>query len=56
MKIVKQFWKQDFPGIYFKILETGKVKSGDEFEQIKSCPENLTIAEVYRQKRIKKGM
>ncbi|MCF2874482.1 MULTISPECIES: MOSC domain-containing protein [unclassified Tenacibaculum] len=56
MKIVKQFWKQDFPGIYFKILETGKVKSGDEFEQIKSCPENPTIAEVYQQKRVTKGM
>ncbi len=56
MKIVKQFWKQDFPGVYFKVIQAGKVKAGDFFEKIKSCSENLTIAEVYENKRTKKGM
>ncbi len=55
MKIVKQFWQQNLPGVYFKILQTGLVKSGDKFTQIKSCPQNPTIAEVYKEKRIQKN-
>jgi len=51
MKIVKQFWQQNLPGVYFKILQTGSVKSGDKFEQIKSYPQNPTIEEVYKSKR-----
>ncbi|TXD49776.1 MOSC domain-containing protein [Polaribacter sp. IC073] len=47
MKIVKQFWNTTFCGVYFKVLQTGFVKSGDEFVQIKSCPENPTIADLY---------
>ncbi|WP_299135859.1 MOSC domain-containing protein [uncultured Tenacibaculum sp.] len=53
MKIVKQFWQQNYSGIYFKVLETGFVKSGDQFTQIKSCTDAKTIAEVYNEKRIK---
>lgn len=56
MKIVKQFWNTTFSGIYFKVLQTGFVKTGDAFEQTKSCPENPTIAEVYQGKRARKGM
>ena len=56
MKIVKQFWNTTFCGVYFKVLQTGFVKEGDVFEQIKSCPENSTIAELYVAKRIAKGM
>ncbi|WP_298882805.1 MOSC domain-containing protein [uncultured Polaribacter sp.] len=56
MKIVKQFWNTTFCGVYFKVLQTGFVKAGDVFEQIKSCPENPTIAELYVAKRIAKGM
>lgn len=56
MKIVKQFWQQDFPGVYFKVLQTGHVQTGDVFELVKKCAENPTIAEVYREKRSKKGM
>ncbi|MDO6812733.1 MOSC domain-containing protein [Tenacibaculum soleae] len=54
MKIVKQFWKQNLPGAYFKIIQTGFVKKGDEFKLIKSCPENPTITEVYKLKRVEK--
>ena len=56
MKIVKQFWKESKCGVYFKVLQTGYVKAGDTLEQIKSCPDNKTIAEVYEEKRIAKGM
>ncbi|TDQ22001.1 MOSC domain-containing protein [Tenacibaculum caenipelagi] len=51
MKIVKQFWQQDFPGVYFKILQTGFVNVGDELKIIKSCRHNPTISEVYQSKR-----
>ena len=56
MKIVKQFWQQDLPGVYFKVLKTGFVKVGDKFEQLKSCKENPTITEVYQQKRAENGI
>lgn len=56
MKIVKQFWNTTFSGVYFKVLQTGFVKSSDEFEQIKSCAENSTIAEVFQMKKGTKGM
>lgn len=46
MKIVKQFWNTTFCGVYFKVLQTGFVKTGDIFEQIRSCPENPTIADL----------
>ena len=56
MKIVKQFWNTTFCGVYFKVIQTGFVKAGDVFEQLKSCPENPTIAELYVAKRVAKGM
>lgn len=56
MKIVKQFWNTTMCGVYFKVIQTGFVKAGDEFEQIKSCPENPTIAELYIEKRKSKGL
>tara|TARA_R110002049_G_scaffold74988_11_gene193213 strand:+ start:12189 stop:12746 length:558 start_codon:yes stop_codon:yes gene_type:complete len=56
MKIVKQFWNTTFCGVYFKVIKTGYVKTGDVFEQIKSCPENLTIADLYIAKKVTKEM
>lgn len=56
MKIVKQFWKTTMCGVYFKVLQTGFVKAGDEFLQIKSCPENPTIADLYIKKRVEKSI
>ena len=47
MNIVKQFWNTRMSGVYFKVLQTGFVTSGDEFIQIKSCPKNPTIADLY---------
>ncbi len=54
MKIIKQFWNTTMCGIYFKVLQTGFVKAGDVFEQIKSCPNNPTIAELYTASRNRK--
>ncbi|QOD59992.1 MOSC domain-containing protein [Polaribacter haliotis] len=56
MKIVKQFWNTTMCGVYFKVIQTGFVKAGDEFIQIKSCPENPTIADLYVAKRTEKGV
>ncbi len=56
MKIVKQFWNTTFCGVYFKVLKTGFVKEGDMFEQIKSCKENPTIADLYNSKKIEKDI
>lgn len=56
MKMVKKFWNTSMSGVYFKILQTGTVKAGDEFELIKKCPENPTMADLYEAKRTAKGM
>ncbi|MFY9243373.1 MAG: MOSC domain-containing protein [Polaribacter sp.] len=56
MKIVKQFWNTTFCGVYFKVLQTGFVKKGDEFEQLKNCTKNPTIADLYLNKKKEKGI
>ncbi|CAI8158388.1 MAG: Uncharacterised protein [Polaribacter sp. SA4-10] len=56
MQIVKQFWNTTMCGVYFKVIQTGFVKAGDELIQIKSCPEKLTIADLYVAKRLEKGI
>lgn len=56
MTIVKQFWNTSMCGVYFKVLQTGFVNENDVFEQLKSCPENLTIAQVYEAKKPSKNI
>ena len=56
MKIVKQFWNTTMCGVYFKVIQSGNVTTGDTFELIKKCPENPTIADLYIAKRVSKGM
>lgn len=56
MAIVKQFWNTSMCGVYFKVLQTGFVSSGAVFKQLKSCPENQSIASMYEEKRISKGV
>lgn len=55
MKIVKKFWNSSFSGVYFKVLQTGLVRTDDVFIPLKLCKENPTIAEVYQEKRKGKG-
>lgn len=56
MKIVKQFWNTTMCGVYFKVLQTGFVKSGNEFHQLKSCIENPTIEDLLMNRRKEKGI
>jgi MOSC domain-containing protein YiiM len=56
INIVKQFWNTTFCGVYFKVIQTGFVKAGDELQQIKSCPTNPTIADLYVSKKVTKGV
>ena len=56
MNIVKQFWNTTMCGVYFKVIQTGNVTTGDTFELIKKSPENPTISDLYVAKRLRKGM
>ena len=46
-KVLKDFWNSSKSGIYFKVLQTGNVQEGDEFELIKRDDSKPTIALVY---------
>lgn len=51
MKVVKEFWKTSYSGVYFKVLKKGYVKVGDELIAIKKLPENKTIADLYEENK-----
>lgn len=50
-KIIKQFWNSSMCGIYFKVLQTGFVKVGDELILLEKPMNTPTIAEVYESKK-----
>ena len=50
-KVIKQFWNTTKSGVYFKVLETGKVKKNEEFILLEDALNAPTIAEVYKSKR-----
>ncbi|MBT8318365.1 MAG: MOSC domain-containing protein [Lutibacter sp.] len=52
-KVVKQFWNSTKCGVYFKVLQRGKVKACDELILIKENKNSPTIAEVYETKKEK---
>jgi MOSC domain-containing protein YiiM len=52
-KIVKQFWNSTKCGVYFKVLQTGKVTVNDALILIKESKNSPTIAEVYETKKKK---
>ncbi|WP_439131807.1 MOSC domain-containing protein [Polaribacter sp.] len=56
ISIVKQFWNTTKCGVYFKVLQTGIVKVGDEFQQLKSYPENPTIADLLIKRKKEKAV
>jgi MOSC domain-containing protein YiiM len=43
-------------GVYFKVIQTGNVTTGDIFELIKKCPQNPSISDLYIAKKLHKGM
>ncbi len=53
--IVKEFWNSTKSGVYFKVLEMGSVQNGDILELLEDQPDNATIAQVYQEKRLKRG-
>lgn len=50
-QILKQFWNSSKCGIYFKVLQNGKVSLGDELILIKKKENAPTIAEMYKAKK-----
>ncbi len=50
-EIVKQFWNSTKCGVYFKVLQTGNVKVGDELILVNKSENSPTIAEVYESKK-----
>ena len=52
-KILKQFWNTSKSGIYFKVLQTGKVTVKDKMILIKKGENQPSIAEVYETKKSK---
>ncbi|MDA8595539.1 MOSC domain-containing protein [Flavobacteriaceae bacterium] len=51
MKVVKEFWNSTHPGSYFKIIQRGRVRPGDEFVLIKTCAQNPSIAAQFEAKK-----
>jgi len=50
-KILKQFWNSTKSGIYFKVLEMGKVTVKDKMVLLKKNEDAPTIADVYKAKK-----
>lgn len=50
-QILKQFWNSTKSGIYFKVIETGNVSTGDELVLLKEAEIKLSIADVYETKK-----
>ena len=53
-KVIKQFWNTTKSGVYFKVLEVGKVGKNDVLVLLKEAKDIPTIAEVYKKKAKKK--
>lgn len=52
--IIKQFWNSTMSGIYFKVLKTGIVSTGDELILIEELTNTITIADIYESKKANK--
>jgi MOSC domain-containing protein YiiM len=46
MEIIKKFLSSGRSGIYFKVLEEGKVRPGDEIKIIKRDKNNVTVKDI----------
>jgi MOSC domain-containing protein YiiM len=49
--VLKQFWNSSKSGIYFKVIQTGKVSVNDELILLKKSNNEPSIAEVYLAKK-----
>lgn len=50
-KVIKQFWNTSKSGVYFKVLETGKVTKNDVLVLLEKANNTPSIAEVYESKK-----
>lgn len=50
-QFLKQFWNTTKSGVYFKVLQLGKVEVGDSLILIKKKQNSLSIAEIYNAKK-----
>jgi MOSC domain-containing protein YiiM len=48
MEIIKRFLSSGRPGIYFKVLKQGEVKTDDEIEIIEKDKNNVTVKDIIR--------
>ncbi len=46
-KVVSDFWKLPFSGVYVRVLKEGVVGAGDKIVLINRFPQSLTVAEVF---------
>lgn len=46
-QIVHDFWHNLFPGIYVRVIQSGMVKTNDEFILLNRDPESLPVSEVF---------
>jgi MOSC domain-containing protein YiiM len=44
--IIRRFIVSGRPGIYFKVLEEGEVKTGDKMEVFKRDKNNITVKDI----------
>lgn len=45
--VVKEFWNSPYPGVYVRVLKSGKVKKGDELLLIDHDPNSLSVSQVF---------
>ncbi|MGI9532108.1 MOSC domain-containing protein [Lutimonas sp.] len=50
-KVIKQFWNTSKSGVYFKIVQTGKVAIEDELKLVEKALNSPSIAEVFNSKK-----
>ncbi len=48
MDIVRRFLASGRPGIYFKVLQEGKVEAGDSIDLISKDENNITVKDIVR--------
>ena len=49
--VIKQFWNTTMSGVYFKVLQSGKVAVEDELKLIEKAQDAPSIAEVFMSKK-----
>lgn len=51
IEVIKHFWNTTKSGVYFRIVQTGKVAAEDELKLIEKAQDSPSIAEVFISKK-----